>query len=172
MIGRTHLAAGILCGEAIVIVENVTNLSDVTFIIAAAAIGSLLPDIDHPQSMMAKSNRTTKTVSGVISSVTQHRGFTHTLVFAALMWFLASRLAAQFNVASEYVVGGFMIGILSHLLLDTLNDRGVMWLWPVYCKHLHILGIRTGSVIEWVLRLALNIAATGGIAMILMQIHR
>ena len=171
MIGRTHLAAGILCGEAMVLFQNATNVSDAAFIVAAAAVGSLLPDIDHPRSMLANSSRTTKTVSGVVSSVTQHRGFTHTLAFAGLMWFLATRLAAQFDVVSNDIVISFMLGLLSHLAIDTLNERGVMWFWPIYCKHLHLLRIRTGSAVEWIFRLALNIAATCGIAMILQQLH-
>lgn len=166
------MAAGILCGEAVVIVQNITDLSEGSFVVMAAAVGSLLPDIDHPQSMLAKSNRTTKTVSGVVSSVTQHRGFTHTLVFAALMWVLVTRVAAHFDTISNDVVISFMLGFLSHLFLDTLNERGVMWFWPIFCKHLHLLRIRTGSFVEWILRMAFNIAATFGVAMILLQLHR
>ena len=169
MTGKTHLAAGLLCGEAIVLTQNITRVSEVAFVIAAAAVGSLLPDIDHPQSMMATSNRTTRTVSSVVSSVTQHRGFTHTLAFSVLMWFLAMRLAAHLDAISNYVVMSLTIGLFSHLFLDTLNEKGVMWFWPVYRKHIHVMKIRTGSSVEGLLRLIINLAATVGIGMILVE---
>lgn len=88
--------------------------------IFALVAGSLLPDVDTTTSGAGKF---LKPVSGWIESRFGHRTMTHGLLFAAV----ASALLLPFGVP---VAGAMLWGILSHLLLDSLNVNGVPLLWP------------------------------------------
>ena len=160
MTGRTHLAAGIFTGEILAISTNQTEIAPIVFSVCMAAVGSLLPDIDHPSSMLTKSSRSTKMLSDSITAVTKHRGFTHTIVFVALAVALANYILLDKVSFSKLLVEALCAGMLSHLLLDTLNEKGIMWLWPFYRQPMHIACIRTGSKAEEVFRVFMNVCAT------------
>ena len=100
MLGKTHLGGGIvtsllLCGSDVV---------SVCWLI----FGSILPDIDHPGSMIGKN-------VPVLPKLLKHRGFTHSLLFCLLMGF--------FNMW----VG---IGCLVHIIMDMMTKQGVELLYP------------------------------------------
>lgn len=98
----------------------------------AAAMGGLLPDLDHPGSMLGRR-------APIFSALADHhRGWFHTLVGAAAF----TLVAAVINPAAAI---GVATGYLSHLALDTLNPSGIMWLWPIRRERIHILNIRSGS---------------------------
>lgn len=160
MLGRTHLSAGILTGEIVVLASGKTDTTSAIILIATAAVGSLLPDIDHPQSMLSSSNRISQNVSESISAVTQHRGFTHTLAFIALILFGLFLLINPYTAYTNTVLVGILAGFLSHMVLDTLNEKGIMWFWPLSAHHIHIMKIRTGSRWESFVRWLCNVAAT------------
>ena len=88
--------------------------------VLALVVGSLLPDIDTTTS---GTGRFVKPVSRLIETKFGHRTLTHSLLFTVLFsviwWPLSPSLATA-----------FFWGILSHLLLDTLNVNGVPLLWP------------------------------------------
>ena len=55
-----------------------------------------------------------------------HRGLVHTPVF------LAGVVAAVYLLAHDRdVTAAVGIGVLSHLVLDTLTDTGIAWLYPI-----------------------------------------
>lgn len=87
----------------------------------AAALGSLLPDIDHPKSWLG---RRIRPVSLLISKIFGHRGITHSLL-AVIGCLLCLRFIGKANFATAV-----MVGYLSHLLCDSLTKRGVPLLWP------------------------------------------
>lgn len=173
MMGRTHLAMGILCGEVFVLMRGCGDANSVSFAIAACTIGALLPDIDHPQSTLATSNRVSQRVSNTVSAVTQHRGITHTL-FAALLLYCGIRyfFGRMTFPYGKPVADAVLIGYISHLLLDTLNERGVMWLWPISSAHIHIGRLRAGSTMEIVLRVIINAFATIGLFVVVYNFFR
>jgi inner membrane protein len=118
--------------------------------LTAAVTGSLLPDLDHPQSW---AGRKFKIISVPLSAVVGHRGVTHSLLaviacFAAVVWFGMS------NVATPIA-----IGYLSHLLADGLTPSGVPLLWPNR-RRFAIPVCKTGTAAEMVVVAA--IAAMGG----------
>lgn len=82
---------------------------------AGIIIGSLLPDIDTPYSLLGRYNP--------FSYVTEHRGFTHTLpgmgVFSLFVY-----------VVFDDFVYGFIFGYILHLVADSLTPMGIMWLYP------------------------------------------
>ncbi|MDV6376627.1 metal-dependent hydrolase [Deinococcus arenicola] len=89
--------------------------------VLALVVGSLIPDVDTTTSGVGKF---LKPVSRWIESKFGHRTITHSLGAAALFSLLFLPLGAG-------VAGAMFWGILSHLLLDSLNVNGVPLLWPV-----------------------------------------
>ena len=161
MTGKTHLATGILTGEAVILATNQISMPAALFAVSIAAIGSLLPDIDHPQSMLSTASFSTRAISSSISAVTKHRGFTHTPVFLICIVMIVNYLMDGKVTYSPLLTLSLCAGMLSHLLLDTLNEKGIMWLWPLWKRPLHLACVRTGSKVENVLCIPINIAATG-----------
>lgn len=88
--------------------------------VLALVVGSLLPDVDTTTS---GTGRFVKPVSRRIETTFGHRTVTHSLLFTVLF----SALLLPFGVP---VAAAMLWGILSHLLLDSLNVNGVPLLWP------------------------------------------
>lgn len=170
MTGRTHLSAGIFTGELVVLSTPNISITAAMFTIFTAAIGSLLPDIDHPSSMLSTSNGAAKALSSSVTAVTKHRGFTHTIPFMLLVAIGFGYLLTGKIPYSSLLVFALSAGMLSHLVLDTLNEKGIMWLWPVVRTPIHIASIRTGSKQETFFRMVLNFSATITMGFCLYQI--
>lgn len=118
--------------------------------LAAAALGALLPDIDHPKSW---AGRKLKIISVPLAYVVGHRGVTHSLVA------VLAGMAALVTLGLDWVAAPLVIGYLSHLAADGLTPSGVPLLWPL--KRRFSLNLcRTGSMGETVI-VAL-IALAGG----------
>lgn len=88
---------------------------------ALAALGSLLPDIDHPQSWVG---RKLPFLSHPIAALCGHRGVTHSLLAISV---------ALLVMASQpgWMANALALGYLSHLAADSLTPSGVPLLWPV-----------------------------------------
>ena len=93
-------------------------------------VGSLLPDIDHPESFLG---RRLRLISKPVYRWFGHRTLTHSLFFMAGV---TSVLAyCQFEEAGI----GLGLGILSHILLDFLSlGSGVALLYPLYPKRIYL----------------------------------
>lgn len=103
-----------------------------------AALGSLLPDIDHPQSWAGKR---LAVVSIPLAALIGHRGVTHSLI--AVAGFVA--LLALLGV--NHLAAPLAVGYLAHLLADALTVSGVPLLWPSRRPY-GLRLIRTGSLAE------------------------
>lgn len=103
-----------------------------------AALGALVPDIDHPQSWLGKR---LAVISVPLAGIIGHRGVTHSLIAVlALLAFLAP-------AGLDHAGAPLAVGYLSHLLADALTLSGVPLLWP--SRRLYGLPlIRTGSLAE------------------------
>ena len=173
MMGKTHLAAGILAGELTALAYYHASIIPALIVIGTAAIGALLPDIDHPGSLLSSSTRLSRHISNSIAAVTPHRGLTHTpifacLVIAALYYFLQQRISY-----CDPICIGLAVGISSHLVLDTLTERGVMWAWPIIPKHLRLCRIRSNRTTEKMLRGFMNMGAVVlGVGFAIWEIQR
>jgi inner membrane protein len=86
-------------------------------------LGSLLPDIDHPQSYLG---RRLWILSAPINKLFGHRGFTHSL----LSLFLLGTATAVWWANNPLFFGGLLLGYLSHLLGDMTTISGVPLLYP------------------------------------------
>ena len=126
MRGSTHVAAGL---TAALLMPNL-NLPAM----AALTLGSILPDIDHRDSLVGRH-------VPILPRLLKHRGVTHSLLFAALCYGLYPPLG---------------VGTLLHLLLDLMNPAGVLLLWP-WKKRIStpVVTVVSGGVMDGVLRTGL-----------------
>ncbi len=119
MTGRTHLTLGAAAGLLIAAHTG----ADPLWCVAAGTIGGLLPDIDHPGSMI------TGWLPGswILRLGTRHRGFTHSAAALALL------VAAWLTAGSPFpaVFASFIAGTVSHIVADMLTPAGVRLLWPL-----------------------------------------
>lgn len=122
MTGRTHLTLGAAAG--LLIAAHLHANPVLCF--AAGCLGGLLPDIDHPQSMLSG----WVPGSGLLGVFgVRHRAFTHSILFIVLLvaaWFAASQ---RFVIPYPAAVSLFA-GVASHVLSDMLTPQGVMLLYP------------------------------------------
>jgi inner membrane protein len=112
--------------------------------VAAAMLGSLLPDIDHPKSFVG---RRLWFLSLPIAGVFGHRGMTHSLLAIGLwVWAMLRGLAWD-----QEVVAAAAVGYLSHLAGDWLTVGGIPLLWPWRRRFQAPLSFRCGGVTEGLL---------------------
>lgn len=120
MRGDSH----IVFGMAFLAAASLTPVVDLgAAALAAAAAGSLLPDIDHPHSAFG---RRVRPLSDVIGLVFGHRGITHSLLAASA----CVVAAAWFGARDADLLVAVALGYLSHLFGDWLTPSGVPLLWP------------------------------------------
>ncbi len=123
------------------------------FIIIVVIAASLLPDIDHPSSMIG---RAIKPVSLIIHETVGHRSLTHSIVAIAGLTIVVSAIVFKYDLRIIYIYT-FVLGYASHILADMLNTTGVELLYPDKKRYsiLHKRGIRVGSPGETILSLFL-----------------
>ena len=121
MNGLTHAAGGVVAGCLIGAAGTEEPLG---WLMAASAAGALIPDIDTPHSRIQKY---IPGAGAVVGHTLRHRGVTHSLAFTAAMYVL---LTFTLPVPGVYIKA-FAAGMISHLLLDSLNPMGVPWMWPL-----------------------------------------
>lgn len=159
MTGKTHILGGLIAGELFAVKLGCPFGSPLAAVILGSSVfGALLPDIDHAGSTISNANGTIKTVSKAAHLFFGHRGFLHTPLFVFLIMFI-SNYNQYFGVENGwYIINSLSIGMLSHLILDSLNPSGVMWLYPIASTKIHIAAIRTGSAGEKCISILLSIA--------------
>jgi len=161
VIARTHdLAAVTGLVAVVVIMSPLAPMSLATMIAALIAnqIGGIAPDIDQPTAPFWRNLPVGRFFGRFFGRVLGgHRFLTHSLLGLALMGFLAHWLLVFLqpiipSVNSELVWWAFMIGMVSHLVMDSFTKEGVPWLLPIPIKFgfppLRRLRITTGKAIE------------------------
>lgn len=131
--GHTHLMIGV--GAGLLMSSKLGSWG-----IAMTAIGSLLPDLDHPKSILGR-----RFPLGSALGI-RHRGWMHSLLGLAIFSYLTSLI-------NPSLAPGITLGYMLHLLADSFNPAGIAWFYPISKKRIHIIGIRTGSVAEYVINL-------------------
>lgn len=125
--------------------------------ISSSVIGSLFPDIDHPNSFVGKR---AKPLSLLLSKTAGHRGATHAPLVILMLYVILSRLAigATEGIQQSFLlvlIGGFVVGALSHLFLDSLTVGGIPLLYPFTSKHYRLARLKTGGIGEYLSILAM-----------------
>ena len=143
MVGFTHLGFGLLVGTAF--------HGKYAFILSG--IGSLLPDIDTRNGVINKlthfhssnKNKNNKDKSNN-NNYLNHRGITHSLTIPLFIYLI------YFAFLRNNLILPFVVGYISHLLLDMLTPMGVPLFMPFSKKRFKITsGIKTASREDYVL---------------------
>ena len=130
---KTHFIGGVC---APIMLSAVMPIENIAVVAGVSAFSALLPDIDIEGS---KVHNKAGIVGKGVTSIFSHRGFIHTPIIYIVLYYLMSMVLPQ------VICLGFLIGTLSHLVLDTFNYKGIMWLYPLTKKHYHIASIKTRS---------------------------
>lgn len=156
---QTHIVTSVAAGVAMV---HLTPLESSIGLFVGIVAGSLLPDIDEPGSYVGR--RTSVGVlnariglSSVIKSIFGHRGFTHSLL-AALIVFMPYLLLAwnpslignemiATNIVSPLLLG-LGLGYLFHILGDMFSKSGVPLFMPFTDNKIKIPLYVTGKMSE------------------------
>lgn len=159
---KTHFVGGICAAALTSTIMPVESLAVVT---AVSAVSALIPDLDIEDS---KLGRKAGFISKGISRAFGHRGFFHTPILYIALYFLMSM------ALPAYICLGFLIGTISHLVLDSFNYKGIMWLFPLTKKHFHIASIKTrgfGETMFLILMVALSVYAFVKVGTVIEPIH-
>lgn len=160
MTGRTHDLAAITLLGAIIIVEPIQTVTLGTALVAVLAnqIGGIAPDIDQPTAPFWRN----LPIGGVIGRIIDkclggHRFLTHSLLGAAILGLAAHYLLVFLHpvmphINTALVWQAFMVGVLSHLIMDSFTKEGVPWLLPIPIKFgfppIKALRVTTGKAVE------------------------
>jgi inner membrane protein len=158
MNGRTHLVLGLAVGVAVAAAAP-PDLATRAMIIVAGGIGGLLPDIDHPKSIVSGY---LPGVGGAVRLFASHRGPTHSL------FFLLTLLALLFAInAPQWVVAAGAGGFISHLLADMATVAGVPVLLPISRRSFRLAPALLLGPTQWILESVATVGAIGAIGFIL-----
>jgi inner membrane protein len=160
MTGRTHdLAAFTALSYIVAISPLPKDVSFATAIVAFSAnmIGGLAPDIDQPTADLWHKLPAGGLYSRLITPILGgHRFISHSILgivlFGLLTKYLLNLASSVLLVDMEIVWNVFMIGFISHIVMDTFTKEGVPWLFPIPIKlgfpPFSFLRIKTGGLME------------------------
>lgn len=160
MLARTHDVAAISALGIVYLARPETAITLSTALVALLAnqIGGITPDIDQPTAPLWRNLPIGRHFGRLFSILTSgHRALTHSILGVIIIGFLAKSLLAFMhpimpNIDIGLVWWAFMIGVLSHLVMDSFTREGVPWLLPIPIKFgfppIKMLRIVTGKKIE------------------------
>lgn len=163
MTGRTHDLAAFSALVAIVLLQpaRTLTLSTVLLGILANQMGGIAPDIDQPTAPLWRNLPIGRPIGKVFDRVLGgHRFLTHSLLGVVIFGYLVKICLGLLHPLITHtdiglVTWAFVIGMLTHLFMDTLTKEGVPWLLPLPVKFglppLKSLRITTGKKVETLL---------------------
>src|SRR5882757_2187241 len=160
MTSRTHDLAAITALGIVVLVRPMGELTLSTALVAILAnqIGGIAPDVDQPTAPFWRNLPSGGFFGRFVDKLLGgHRFISHSILGLALFGFLSSQLLRILhpimpNVDIKLVWYAFMIGMVSHLVMDTITKEGVPWLLPIPIKFgfppIKSLRVTTGKRVE------------------------
>lgn len=178
------IATGVIANEFLI--QNVSNTTQEpttmlmgALFVAGSALGSIMPDIDHRGSFIGRRMKLTAltfSIAGGASkgvnrllgnsnknggTIISHRGITHTpiltIAIVSALLFISNLLPGISSSLFSYMSIGFGLGILSHILLDSITKGGVPLLYPFTSKKFSFLPLKTGGMLENFVRLGMAV---------------
>jgi inner membrane protein len=142
MTARTHDLAAITALGIVVLVHPLPAITLSTALVAILAnqIGGIAPDLDQPTAPFWRNLPVGRYFGKVFGALTGgHRFLSHSIIGVALFAFIANLLLHFLhplmpNVNIGLVWWAFLIGMVSHLAMDTITKEGVPWLLPIPIK--------------------------------------
>ncbi len=159
MTGRTHDLAAFTALSYIIATQPMPKISLATALVALSAnfIGGLAPDIDQPTADLWNRIPAGSIIGRILCPILGgHRFISHSLLgiafFGVILHYALQLAHTVLLVDMNIVWWAFMIGFVSHLLMDTITREGVPWLFPIPI-HIGIppfkfMRIKTGGMIE------------------------
>lgn len=155
MLWRTHVLAGVSSLWLMELVPFAIGPNNISLLVAVAAFGSLLPDLDAAESkikhLSIKGIKPFYLPAQAVHRHFAHRGFSHSLIGLALLALVAATFIPWWGWP---VWLALTLGYASHLAADACTRSGIRWLFPQR-KRYHLLppSLRfvTGSQAEEVL---------------------
>ena len=159
MMGRTHDLATFTALSYVVATQPPQTITLATGITAllVGIVGGLTPDIDQPTADLWRKLPAGSVISRIFYPfLGGHRYISHSIVgilfFGFLSKFAFAKIGTVLLVNMDIVWSAFMVGYIMHLIMDTLTQEGVPWLFPIPFKFgfppLKFLRIKTASFIE------------------------
>jgi inner membrane protein len=159
MTGRTHDLAAFTALNIVLVTHTLPHITLGTALVAFGAnmIGGLAPDIDQPTAELWGRIRGGSVIGRIFFPfLGGHRFISHSLVGIILFGCIAKlilELTSSFLIVNDDIVWwAFMIGYVSHLIMDTFTHDGVAWFFPI---PLHVgippfkaLRMKTGGFLE------------------------
>lgn len=142
MTGRTHDMAAVAALSIIALSHPLPAISIATGITAVFAnmLGGIAPDIDQPTAPMWRNLPVGRVFGKVFGTlIGGHRFISHSLlglfIFGFAWHFLLALLTPSFPHLNMTIIWwAFIIGFISHLIMDTITREGVPWLLPIPIK--------------------------------------
>ena len=158
MTGQTHLYCGLATAGVITVTTGFLGVhhTDIpTFIgyLVGVSFGAILPDVDQPKSKV-NNIFPFNIISFTLRHIgrIKHRGLTHSLLFLlCLIIITALTLVTGIPILIGFCCG-MVIGDMTHLFLDCLNEKGCQLFFPLPQK-IHIASIKYNGFIEHSMRL-------------------
>ena len=160
MTGRTHDLAAFGTLATLVLSQPVRTVTLSTLILSILAnqIGGIAPDIDQPTAPLWRN----LPIGGPIGKVFDrllggHRFLTHSLLGVVLFGYATKFILGILRPLLPHadigvITWAFVIGMITHLIMDTFTKEGVPWLLPIPVKFgfppMKKLRITTGKNVE------------------------
>lgn len=159
MTGRTHDVAAFTALNYTVMLSTLPHVSLATVIGAVLSnlIGGVMPDIDQSTGVLWHKLPGGTLLGKLVSPfLGGHRHISHSFIGILLFGFVSHValffLGRTILINMQIVWYAFLIGYVSHLVMDTFTKEGVPWLFPLPIKFgippLSFLRIRTGGFLE------------------------
>ena len=159
MTGRTHDLAAFSALNLVIVTQPIPEFTLPTAFIAFGSnmLGGLAPDIDQSTSNFWDKIRGGNVIARLISPlIGGHRFISHSILGVVIFAFITQwvlGLLSSFIIADmEIVWFSFMIGYISHLVMDTFTKDGIPYLFPIPFRFgippFSFLRIKTGGLIE------------------------
>lgn len=172
MTARTHDVAALTLLMGVIILSPPSNMTVATALMAVLAnqLGGIAPDIDQPTAPLWRNLPVGRYLGKVFGAlIGGHRFLSHSLLGLALFGVGAKLLLEFFQplmprIDIGFVWLAFVIGMVSHLIMDAFTKEGVPFLLPLPFKFgfppLRAWRITTGKAVEMYVVLPLLIATT------------
>ena len=172
MTARTHDVAALTLLMTVIIISPPSSMTVATALAAVLAnqLGGIAPDIDQPTAPLWRNlpvGRYLGKIFGVL--IGGHRFLSHSLLGLGLFAVVARLLLDFFQplmprVDIGFVWLAFVIGMVSHLIMDSLTKEGIPLLLPIPIKigfpPVRAWRITTGKSVEMYIVLPVLIALT------------
>jgi inner membrane protein len=138
MTQRTHDLAGVaLVSYWFLSHPQSMNWETILGIGVATLLGAAVPDIDNVSSPAWRHKLMPWEGKASREFLEGHRNLSHSVLGLGLFYFVLKLLLTVIHIPNLDLIPvttAFLLGMLSHLLTDSLTEQGVPWLYPVPWK--------------------------------------